>query len=163
MNAVDMLKYNHGLTNMVLRAYLSDLNDADLMQRPENGCNHIAWQLGHLVKSNVHLLSLVGAAEVPTLPDGFADQYSTETAGNDDPAAFLTKDEYLAYCDQVDEAFLKAIETATPEDFSKPSPESFQAYAPTIGGIYCLIATHAMMHVGQWVPVRRRLGKPVMI
>jgi hypothetical protein len=34
---------------------------------------------------------------------------------------------------------------------------------PTAGHIYLLIATHGLMHAGQFVPVRRKLGKPVVI
>jgi hypothetical protein len=34
---------------------------------------------------------------------------------------------------------------------------------PTVGHIYLLIATHQLMHAGQFVPVRRALGKPVVI
>ena len=34
---------------------------------------------------------------------------------------------------------------------------------PTVGSIFTLIATHPMMHAGQFVVVRRQLGKPIVI
>jgi hypothetical protein len=37
------------------------------------------------------------------------------------------------------------------------------AIAPTIGSLLAMIANHPMMHVGQFVVMRRKLGKPVVI
>jgi hypothetical protein len=45
------------------------------------------------------------------------------------------------------------------EDLEKPSPEAMREYAPTVGSIFALQATHTMMHSGQWVVVRRQLGR----
>ena len=59
MNAQDVLKTNHATSTMVLKSYVSDLTDAELMSRPGPGCNHIAWQLGHLIASECHLLETV--------------------------------------------------------------------------------------------------------
>ncbi len=33
-------------------------------------------------------------------------------------------------------------------------------YAPTVGVVLMLLATHFLMHAGQFVPIRRKLGKP---
>jgi hypothetical protein len=35
-------------------------------------------------------------------------------------------------------------------------------HAPTLGDIFLLLATHTMMHAGQFTVVRRKLGKPVL-
>ena len=35
--------------------------------------------------------------------------------------------------------------------------------APTLGGLFVLLANHPMMHAGQFVVVRLKLGKPVVI
>ena len=52
---------------------------------------------------------------------------------------------------------------ATPEtDLDQPSPEPMREYAPTIGVVFNLVGMHMMMHAGQFVPVRRKLGKPVL-
>jgi hypothetical protein len=34
---------------------------------------------------------------------------------------------------------------------------------PTMASMFILTATHPLMHAGQFVPVRRALGKPVVI
>ena len=48
-------------------------------------------------------------------------------------------------------------------DFDKPSPEDFRSFCPTMGDLFTLIATHPMMHAGQFVIVRRQLGKPILM
>ena len=59
MNAKDAIRSSANLSSMVLKTYVSDLDDADLMRRPGDGCNHLAWQLGHLISSEVQLLENV--------------------------------------------------------------------------------------------------------
>ena len=34
--------------------------------------------------------------------------------------------------------------------------------APTLGALFFLMASHEMMHAGQFTVVRRQLGKPVL-
>ncbi|HMO36044.1 MAG TPA: DinB family protein, partial [Gemmatales bacterium] len=60
-------------------------------------------------------------------------------------------------------AFARALEKCSDADFDKPSPEHLQKMFKTTGDLWVLIATHQMMHAGQFVPVRRALGKPVLI
>ncbi|MCX7425354.1 MAG: DinB family protein [Planctomycetia bacterium] len=145
-------------THWITRAYVEDLTDAELLVRSVPGANHMAWQLGHMIGATGHFLAAVGR-ETPALPEGFAEAHAPETAASDDPAAFATKAQYLALMDQAKAASLAAVE-ATPEaDFDKPSPEPMREYAPTIGAVLMLLATHWLMHAGQFVPIRRKLGK----
>ena len=39
------------LPTTVVNMYLDDLTDAELLVRPAENMNHIAWQLGHLIQS----------------------------------------------------------------------------------------------------------------
>ena len=48
-------------------------------------------------------------------------------------------------------------------EFDKPAPEDFRSFCPTMGDMFTLIATHPMMHAGQFVVVRRQLGKPILM
>jgi hypothetical protein len=142
----------------ITRAYVEDLADADLLARSVPGSNHIAWQLGHMLGATLGMLDAIGG-ETFALPDGFVEAHSPETAASDDPAAFATKAEYLSLMDQAKATSLAAVE-ATPEaDLDKPGPESMREYAPTIGAVLMLLGTHWLMHIGQFVPIRRKLGK----
>ena len=41
-------------------------------------------------------------------------------------------------------------------------PESMRAYAPTVASVLTLLGTHLLMHAGQFVPIRRKIGKPAL-
>lgn len=142
----------------ITRAYVEDLADADLLARSVPRSNHIAWQLGHMIGGTREMLAAIGR-ETFALPNGFVEAHSRDTALSDDPAAFATKAEYLTLMDQAKSASLAAVE-ATPEaDLDKPGPERMREYAPTIGAVLMLLGTHWLMHSGQFVPIRRKLGK----
>jgi hypothetical protein len=162
MTPNEVIQNTIGMCHQVLNAYLSDLSDADLMVRPVPRANHIAWQLGHLIASEHKMLTDAGY-EMPDLPEGFAESYDKETSTSDDPAKFHKKEQYLAWLEQQRTATLAALEAMTQNDLSKPTPESMHEYAPTIGAAFNLIGIHEMMHAAQFVVVRRKLDKPVLI
>lgn len=143
----------------VVRGYLSDLTDADLLVRAVPGINHVAWQLGHLIASENQMIDAVCPGFMPALPAGFGEKHSKATSGSDNPADFLTKAEYLALLDEQRRGTLAALATQTDADFDKASPESMQGYAPTVGSVFSLIGSHWMMHAGQWAVLRRKLGR----
>jgi len=147
----------------VLSTYVSDLSDADLMQRPSKDCNHLAWQLGHLIASEVQLLESVCPGKAADLPEGFVEQHSKETRGSDDPNQFCNKEEYEALFKQVRQVTLTALEELPSEDLDLPGPEWIRDHCPTVGHLFTLIGTHPMMHAGQFAVARRELGKPVLI
>jgi len=151
-----------GIADMVAFSYLEALDDADLLVRPVEGANHIAWQLGHLITSENGLLSSVRAGSMPPLPEGFADKYTKETSQSDDAAHFHTKSEYLQLMKQQREATLKLLDQLSDEDLDAPAPEQYRAHFPTVGAIMTLQAAHTLMHAGQWTVLRRKLGKPVL-
>ena len=163
MNAKDAIRSAANVSAMVLKTYISDIDDADLMRRPGEGCNHLAWQLGHLISSEVHLLETVAPGQAIELPNGFADAHSKEQCSNDDAANFQGKEAYVALFDKVREASLAALDAYDESDLDKPAPEDFRAFCPTMGDMFTLIATHPMMHAGQFVVVRRQLGKPILM
>lgn len=72
MDVKDSLISTHRMSSMVLKQYISDLDDADLMRRPSAGCNHLAWQLGHLIAADAQLLEGAKAGSGFELPEGFA-------------------------------------------------------------------------------------------
>jgi len=163
MNTKDAIKQAYNLSHMVLNSYISDFEDADLMQRPGEGCNHIAWQLGHLISSECNLLNMAAPGTAIDLPEGFAEKHNKENCGNDDASQFHTKAEYQELWGKVKDATFAALDGLSDEDLDKPGPEEMKNFAPTVGSVFTLIATHPMMHAGQIVPIRRKLDKPVMM
>jgi uncharacterized damage-inducible protein DinB len=149
--------------NVVVHHYLEDLSDADLLIRPAAGCNHIAWQLGHVIVSNAFLLNLVSPGKAPSLPANFAERHSKESNQSDDPAAFDSKAQYLELIDAIQASLKTALADMTETQLDEPAPERFRARFPTVGHMLLLVANHLLMHAGQFAVVRRKLGKPVVI
>src|SRR5712692_5672465 len=97
MNAKEAIRIALGAAERLLPMYLNDLSDADLLVRPVPNANHIAWQLGHLIKSERDLVTKqIPGADYPALPAGFEEQHKPETSKVDPPKGFKSKDEYLA-------------------------------------------------------------------
>ncbi len=163
MNAKDAIKANMDLAGMVLKTYVSDLSDAELMTRPASGSNHLAWQFGHLISSEQQLLSSICPGAAATLPAGFNEQHDKAVTGSDDAAKFLSKQRYIELFDQQREATKTALDSLPDADLDKPGPEHFKRICPTVGAVFNLIANHPMMHAGQFAVARRVLGKPVLI
>jgi DinB superfamily len=163
MKTKDAIRATMDLSTMVLNSYVSDLEAHELLTRPGRGCNHIAWQLGHLIASEVDLLSKICPDHTPAeLPSGFAEAHSKATAGSDEPSGFLGREQYLSLFDRVRATTLAALDNLSEADLDAPAPTHLQSFCPTVGHVFVLIATHPMMHAGQVVPVRRSLGKPVL-
>ncbi len=161
MNAKDVMRQVAETSHMLAQAYVADLDEADLVVRSVPGSNHIAWQLGHMIGGTSKMLHELGKA-APELPAGFIEAHGKDAAGVDDRSRFPTKAQYLALLEQAKAAILAAID-ATPEtDFDKPGPESMRDYAPTVGAGLLILGQHWMMHTGQFVPIRRKLGKPAL-
>ena len=163
MNAKDALLSALNMSRTVLTKYVSDLSDEDLMRRPHPGCNHLAWQLGHLISSESSLVNMVYPGHGAELPPGFAEAHSRDAKDNDNPASFLTKQEYLELFAKVQEATAAAIQSFPEDKLDDPAPERMRSLFPTVGDFFMLAATHPLMHAGQFVPIRRELGKPVVI
>lgn len=162
MNAKDVIRLTLDNADEILHAYLKDLSDADLLVRPVEGMNHIAWQLGHLVSSEQGMISALGHA-MPELPVGFAEAHSRDGAASNDRGRFASKDTYLSLLKDMHRGSLKALEATPDADLDKPGPESMRSYAPTVGAVFNILGVHILMHAGQFVAVRRKLGKPITI
>lgn len=161
MKATEAIKNNIKFCRMILEHWTGDFSDADLMVRPVPEANHTAWQIGHLINSEAGMVAQMGHS-VPELPEGFAESHSKEAATSDDAAKFLKKDEYTALMTKVSEATSAALDATSEDDLDKPSPDEMREFAPTVGAVFNLIATHFLMHGGQIVVVRRKLDKPVL-
>ena len=163
MEAKDVIQRSADMSEMVLIKYLDDLTDAELMRRPGPGCNHLAWQIGHLISSEAGMLNAVRPGAAPGLPAGFSEKHSKDTKDSDDPSLFYTKQEYLVLFTKVRAASKDVLAGMSDSDLEQPGPEPYREWFPTMAAFYLLIANHPLMHAGQFVPVRRALDKPVVI
>ncbi|HQR07978.1 MAG TPA: DinB family protein [Gemmatales bacterium] len=162
MNTHQAIYANMDMTDFVMKSYLKDLSDADLMTRPGPGCNHLAWQLGHLINSEQGILNMLIPGSGMALPEGFGDKHNKTQTDNNDPKHFYTKEEYISLYKKSRENVKATLAKLTDADFDKPSPKGWEMF-PSVGAMANLLASHAMMHAGQFAVVRRALGKPIVI
>ena len=163
MNAKDLILENLNMSEGIAGGYLDGLSDADLLVRPVPGMNHIAWQLGHLLVSETGMLDGVKPGSSVTLPDGFAEAHGRDEASlsSNDPSRFASKETYVSLRKAQREAARKVLAGMTDAELEAPAPERLRRMCPTAGSVLMLIGGHEMMHAGQFVAVRRLLGKPV--
>lgn len=163
MNTHEVMLSNLHSSRYVMSRYLEDLTDADLLVRPHPDAHHIAWQLGHLILSECHMVRAVRPQCAFDLPAACVAKHDKAAAGRSQLSDFYTKDAYLAFMEQVREATFTALKQLSQDELSYPGPEAMRSYAPKIGSVFLAIANHEMMHSGQIAVVRRVLGKPVVI
>lgn len=163
MNGKEAIHASAKFSDLVLKSYISDLDDSELMTRPGEECNHLAWQLGHLIASEVHILNSVAPGKAIELPEGFSEAHSKETCASDDAGDFGKKQDYIDLYEQIRQATNDALNAATDSDLAAPAPESFRSFCPTVADVYILMASHPMMHAGQFAVTRRKIGKPILM
>ena len=162
MSIASQIKAELNLPGFVVQGYLQDLTDDQLMIRPHEKANHIAWQLGHLIASEHSLNNMVCPGSMPALPEGFAEKHSKEAASSDDKGAFCTKDEYMKAMEEQCAATLALLDRLNDAELEKPAPDDIQKFGATVGAVIAGQSAHWMMHAGQWVIVRRQLGKEAL-
>ena len=164
MTAKDVIRQTLTGSDMILTRYLDDLDDADLTFVPIEGMNPIAWQVGHLISSERGMVEALKPGSSPPLPEGFeAAHPRDEKERPTDPKAYKSKAEYLKLFKAQREATLKALDAVPDEELDAPSPERFRQMWPTVGAVFNLTGNHVLMHVGQFVAVRRARKKPIAI
>ncbi len=156
MNSCQAIKLSIDTGDMVCMMYLNDLSDADLLKRPSAGCNHINWQIGHLIVSEHKMVAGCGYA-MPALPAGFEAAYTKETSASDDASKFMTKAQLLDAYKAQRAGTLAALAKTSDADLDKTTGVE---YMPTVGAMFSLQGSHWLMHAGQWAVVRRQLGHP---
>ena len=162
MNTRQGIRLGIETADTIVRSYLKDLTDADLLVRPVPGTNHIAWQLGHLLQAEHEMVEAACPGSMPPLPAGFAEKYTADTSKLDSPGAFHPKSVYMSVYEQQRAATLKALDKLTDADFDKPGPEQFRSFLKNVGEVFSMQGSHWLMHAGQWAVVRRKLGhKPL--
>lgn len=158
MDTKDWIRFSLSTADFIVDSYLGDITPAEMLVRPVPGANHLAWQLGHLIGSERWLADKAAPGKVPALPAGFAEKHTKETAAIDDPAAFLSKEEYLKLRKEVRANTLAVVDSLTAADFDKPV-EKVPPMLKTAGQTLHFIGPHWIMHSGQWVVLRRKLGR----
>ena len=160
MDFKDSIRAALGIADFLVQKYLEDLTPEELLTRPAADANHIAWQLGHLISAERRLVEAAAPGSMPPLPDGFAERHAKEMASSDNPANFLSKAEYLKIAADVRAGTLRVLDQLSESDFDKPVSGRVPPFVTRAGDCFVTVGTHWIMHAGQWVVLRRKLGRP---
>jgi hypothetical protein len=160
MNACKLIEQSLNFTQQVINGFLGDLSDADLLVRPVEGANHIAWQIGHLIVAEQRLGGKMPGVHYPELPAGFAEKHDRQPAAQQQTSGFGTKEQYVDLFNKTRAATLAAVAKLSDADLEKPA--TGPGNVSNLGGLLNLISNHTIMHGGQFSVVRRKLGKPIV-
>ena len=165
MNAKDAILTNFAMADRLAETYTSDLTDEELLVRPVESQNHIAWQLGHLIVTSHRILNRIRPGASPALPEGFEAHHGREEGApaSDDATHFRSRAEYLALWKAQRDAVKAVVADLSDEELDAPGPEPLRRLVPTVGTSLLFLACHELMHIGQFVGVRRKLNKAVLI
>lgn len=163
MHAMQLSVEHLRMSAFLVKMYLDDLSDAEFLIPPAPGCNPVAWQMGHLIVSQNSIIGKLKPGSGIVLPEGFEKRHSKEGAADHEAPGYLTKAEYLGLFDQVMEAAQGFVLGLTEADLDQPCPPGLPPMFPTVASVVVLLASHPLMHAGQFVPLRRKLGKPIKI
>ena len=75
------------------------------------------------------------------------------------PADFLSKNEYLSLAKTIRAATLRALDAISEADLDKPVTARVPPFVKRAGDCFITVGTHLVMHNGQWVVLRRKLGR----
>jgi hypothetical protein len=156
----DIIKKSIDMSDFILKSYMGDLSDADIKLVPLEGMNPIALQLGHLIAAERMFAEMLKPGSCPPLPAGFEEAHSLKNKEGSD-ARFLSKDEYMKLY-EAQRAATKAVVDSVPDsDLEDTRGGKLPQFAPTVADILNLFGIHSLNHSGQFVAVRRKLGKPI--
>lgn len=161
MHAKEAILQTISLSDMIIDKYLGDLDDEALFVMPVEGMNHVAWQLGHLISSERGMVEGIKPGSCPPLPEGFDTAHAKDQGTGTDRSKFHTKAQYLDAWKTQRAATRALLETMSDADLDAPAPEKLLRMCPNVGQVFNLTGLHAMMHVGQFVAVRREQKRPV--
>lgn len=162
MDFKDAVRSSLNVADFMVGGYLADITNEELLERPVPGANHIAWQLGHLIAAERHLVEAAAPGSMPELPAGFAERYGRGKPVTDNPADYLLKDEYLQLAKQIRAASLRALDKLSAADFDKPIEGRVPPFVKKVGDAFVTVGSHWILHAGQWVVLRRKLKRELM-
>jgi hypothetical protein len=159
MNAKEAIRTTMNTADFMVESYLTDIKPEEMLVRSVPGANHLAWQLGHLISAERRLVEAAAPGSMPALPDGFAERHTKDTAASDNRADFLSKDEYLKLAKTVRAATLKALDKISDTDLDRPVTGRVPPFVKSAGDCFVTAGGHWILHAGQWVVLRRHLGR----
>lgn len=159
MGPKDVILNTMDTGDFVIKSYIKDLTDDELKLVAVEGMHPIALQIGHLIAGEQMFQNMIEPGSAAPLPEGFADAHDIHKPG--DPSRFLGTEDYLKLWDEQRAATKALLERISDADLASTRDGTLPPWAPTVMAVLNIVGTHALMHAGQFVAVRRKLNKPI--
>ena len=145
----------------MLDLYTTDLTGGDWLHRPSPKANCAAWIVGHLVLSSRRALTLLGASDLPPLPDGFEKRFARDETA---PGAgdFGDTSVLVPLLDRHHDLLAETLRRTGADVLNKPLEKPNPCFG-TVGEFASYMALHAAMHGGQITLIHRSLGRPPLV
>lgn len=159
----EAIAYSLRTSQKLFHRYLDDLRPEEFQHRPCLGANNALWIVGHLTAVDRAQLERLGVSELPALPEGFADRFTTTKAAATGTTADLgNPDELVKHFDEHRDLLIKTVEKAPTEALLQNVPTPSPLFADR-GESLLFISMHTAMHLGQLTTIRRSLGRPPIL
>ncbi len=152
---VHALRFAHDST----RKLIDGVPKEKLCAQPGSCANHAMWVVGHLACTDDYILKEFAFAKL-ALPDSWHKSFGGGSKPTSDPSEYPPPAEVKKAFDERHAALVQWVESLTPEELDKPTPEGWQPYAPTIGDVVYFCTWHSGYHSGQLTALRRAFGLP---
>jgi hypothetical protein len=147
--AAHTFQFNAGL----FKKGFEGLTPEEWLRRPNDKSNHMLWIFGHVIWARGVTLGFLGSEYTKPWFPLFA-----RGAKLDESAAYPTPEEANAAWEEVSARLTAAIEGASEEVLSKPSPPGIPSADGKVSGLVGFLANHETYHVGQVGYLRSFLG-----
>jgi uncharacterized damage-inducible protein DinB len=125
--------------------------------QPVSGGNHTMWVLGHLADTDDFFLEVVGG-KPSACPEGWRDLFHMGSS----PLPMLADYPSIEVINQQLHDRREELQTwltsLTEAEMAEPLPTDFVNFAPNLGTMFCSLACHEGIHIGQITMIRRSLG-----
>jgi hypothetical protein len=145
--------FTFGQNTGLFKRSFEGLTAEEWLRRPNESSNHLLWIVGHVVWARSVTLGFLGSAwTTPWLP------LFARGAKLVDSAEYPTPEEATLAWREVSARLTTAMEEASEDALSKPSPERIPSADGKVSGLVGFLAYHETYHVGQAAYLRRWLG-----
>lgn len=157
VSEVEGLRHMARLTDLVLRANLEGVTQAESLVQPRPAGNCLNWVVGHIVCVGNRALPLLGQA--PVVDPASLDRYDRGSAPITDPAEAMDVGELMRIWGEVVPRVDAGLCTLTAEAMGQPAPFSPSGDPDeTVGSLVSTVLFHQAYHSGQTGVLRRVSG-----
>jgi uncharacterized damage-inducible protein DinB len=119
--------------------------------------NHALWVLGHLACSDDFFATHLGDHK-SVIDEKWPELFGMGSKPIDDPGAYPSLEEVLTAMERARQTMLETFQAMGEQKLQSPTPDDWQAFAPTYASVMGSAAFHEGFHAGQVSAIRRSLG-----